>query len=148
MSELVKRVDPSACWFSRAQCLEYIQAPYHPFSDIIRTLGIRAQDDAVIEASVKWLSSDMLNHFAQPAAEANRRKLRAFEGIVESLRMLARVRPLIVAVEDAHWADIGSTELLQFLIPRLGDSRIFLIVTYRDGGLSGNLLHANAARSF
>ncbi len=39
--------------------------------------------------------------------------------------------PLVLIVEDLHWADAASTELLRFLVDRLADQRLLLLLTYR-----------------
>src|SRR5579863_2249956 len=38
----------------------------------------------------------------------------------------------VVVVEDVHWADEATTDLLRFLGRRLRDRRVLLIATYRD----------------
>src|SRR4029453_11166593 len=45
-------------------------------------------------------------------------------------------RPRVVVVEDAHWADEATLDLLVFLGRRLEGSRALLIVTYRDDELA------------
>ena len=39
--------------------------------------------------------------------------------------------PLVLIVEDLHWIDAASTELLHFLVERLADQRLLLLLTYR-----------------
>jgi DNA-binding CsgD family transcriptional regulator/tetratricopeptide (TPR) repeat protein len=47
--------------------------------------------------------------------------------------------PLTIAViEDVHWADEATLDLIRFLARRLRDSRCVLLVTYRDQGLPLN----------
>jgi DNA-binding CsgD family transcriptional regulator len=41
----------------------------------------------------------------------------------------------VVVIEDAHWADEATIDLLRFLARRLRDRSVLLIVTYRDEGL-------------
>jgi len=41
--------------------------------------------------------------------------------------------PLLFVVENLHWADTASVELLRFLADRLHDRPIMLLVTYRPG---------------
>jgi DNA-binding CsgD family transcriptional regulator/tetratricopeptide (TPR) repeat protein len=45
---------------------------------------------------------------------------------------LARSGPSVVVVEDAHWADDATLELLAMLGRRAGDLTLVLVVTYRD----------------
>ncbi len=42
----------------------------------------------------------------------------------------------VVVVEDAHWADEATIDLIRFLARRLRDRTVLLIVTYRDEGAS------------
>jgi predicted ATPase len=44
----------------------------------------------------------------------------------------------MVVVEDVHWADEATVDLLRFLGRRLRDAPVLLIVTYRDDGLSAD----------
>jgi DNA-binding CsgD family transcriptional regulator/tetratricopeptide (TPR) repeat protein len=46
----------------------------------------------------------------------------------------------VVCIEDVHWADDATLDLLRFLVPRLRRSRTLLLVTYRDDGLSADHL--------
>ncbi|HSD50009.1 MAG TPA: AAA family ATPase, partial [Candidatus Methylomirabilis sp.] len=41
--------------------------------------------------------------------------------------------PLMLVVEDLHWADAASRELLRFLVDRLADRPLMLLVTHRPG---------------
>ena len=42
----------------------------------------------------------------------------------------------VVVVEDIHWADEATLDLLRFLSRRLRDAAVLLIATYRDDGLA------------
>ena len=42
----------------------------------------------------------------------------------------------VVVMEDVHWADEATIDLLRFLGRRLRDAAVLLIVTYRDDGLA------------
>jgi adenylate cyclase len=39
--------------------------------------------------------------------------------------------PLVLVVEDLHWADVASIELLRFVVDRLADRQLMLLFTYR-----------------
>ncbi len=39
--------------------------------------------------------------------------------------------PLVLVVEDLHWADVASIEVLRFLVDRLADRQLLLLFTYR-----------------
>jgi DNA-binding CsgD family transcriptional regulator len=56
---------------------------------------------------------------------------RAFAGL---LRLLARDRPVLVAVDDVQWLDVPSRRALAFAARRLGDASIGILVTQRGDG--------------
>ena len=51
------------------------------------------------------------------------------------LERLGRRRPVTLVVEDVHWADRSTRDLLAFLARRLRDERVLVIVTYRSDEL-------------
>ena len=55
--------------------------------------------------------------------------------------------PLLLVVENVHWADAASIELLRFVADRLHDRPIMLLVTYRPGPDLAILLTARAAHT-
>src|SRR5215210_123173 len=48
------------------------------------------------------------------------------------MRRVARSAPLVLAVEDVHWADRSTLDLLAFLLRGLSGSRLLIVATYRD----------------
>jgi hypothetical protein len=44
----------------------------------------------------------------------------------------------VILIEDIHWADEATIDLLRFLGRRLRDAPVMLIVTYRDEGLAAD----------
>lgn len=45
---------------------------------------------------------------------------------------LAERGPLLLAIDDAHWADSGSLDFVNFLLPRLEELPVLLVVTLRS----------------
>lgn len=68
------------------------------------------------------------------AAEVTQESI--FEQYVQVLRALAAQRPLILIVDDMHWADSGSVGLLFHLARRLVSDPILIIGAYRDEDVS------------
>ncbi|MBN8906026.1 MAG: AAA family ATPase, partial [Rhodospirillales bacterium] len=60
-----------------------------------------------------------------------RRKERTFAAILAQLDVLAEAGPVIVVVEDLHWADATTRELLDRLVESVVTRRILLVVTSR-----------------
>src|SRR6478735_3082277 len=55
-----------------------------------------------------------------------------FEGVVELLADLAADNPVCLILEDLHWADRPSRELVLYLVNRLRDERVAVLLTYRS----------------
>ena len=55
-----------------------------------------------------------------------------FERMQETLAAAARENPLVLILEDLHWSDPASLELLRFVSRNLDGLRILLVATYRD----------------
>lgn len=57
------------------------------------------------------------------------------EGVHALLSAVAEIRPLLVVVEDVHWADPSSRDLLTLLLTRGFASPVALLVSYRSDDL-------------
>ena len=91
--------------------------------------GMAAADGAVILlADLMGLSAPHTQGL-QPDAQRQRDLL--LEALAGILERLALVRPLLLVLEDAHWIDPTSLQLLELVIGRLGRWPILLVATYR-----------------
>lgn len=61
--------------------------------------------------------------------------LQLFESVVQAIGHLAGRQPLLLVLEDLHWADEMSVRLLSFVGRRLGDWPVLVTVTVRDEDL-------------
>ena len=52
------------------------------------------------------------------------------------MKSAARRKPLVVVLDDLHWADHPSLQLLEFVARELANARLLVIGTYRDMELS------------
>ena len=48
---------------------------------------------------------------------------------------MARLRPLVLFIDDLHWADVSTVDLLSYLAGRFPDTRVLVVVTYRPSDL-------------
>jgi len=60
--------------------------------------------------------------------EANQRTLEALVAMIEA--MAARA-PVLMVVEDVHWADASTVELLDLVVERAASTRLCLVITFR-----------------
>jgi len=71
-----------------------------------------------------------------PALEPEQARFRLFDSTTTFLNNAARARPLVLVLDDLHWADEPSLLLLQFLGQQLSGSPILIVATYRDVNVS------------
>ena len=62
-------------------------------------------------------------------------RARLFEIMFGVLHRLAEERPLVLVLEDLHWADASTRDLLRFLVRNSRTERILVIATYRSDEL-------------
>jgi class 3 adenylate cyclase len=67
--------------------------------------------------------------------EPEQERFRFFDSVTTFLKNAAVEQPLVLFLDDLHWADGPSLRMLQFLARELSDSRLLVIGTYRDVAL-------------
>ncbi|HKH16642.1 MAG TPA: AAA family ATPase [Solirubrobacteraceae bacterium] len=60
---------------------------------------------------------------------------RVFEALLAVVDGLSRTAPVLLVIEDLHWADASTRAFLRFLAATLGDERVLLVATYRPDEL-------------
>ncbi|MFI1334864.1 AAA family ATPase [Streptomyces sp. NPDC020845] len=112
--------------------------PYHPVSTALRSLRRRlgAELDAAIAGQEGELARLLpeLGEMDRGRPETEGRA-RLFELTVRLLEHLAADRTLVLALEDLHWADRSTRELLSYLLRALTHSRLLIVATYRADDL-------------
>src|SRR4051794_31073462 len=59
-----------------------------------------------------------------------------YEAVLEALHAVTdAVAPVLLVLEDLHWADASTRDLLRFVLARLGDERLLVVGTYRTDDL-------------
>lgn len=145
--------DDGIAWLV-ARCSAYHQgSALHPISELVRQLlGIDLSDSSTdrIAKLERWLEPfgfplvDVVPLFAgllsvplrdpyRPAELApQREKDRLREYLVTLLLRLSQREPVVFVVEDLHWVDPSTVELLDGLVPRVAPARVLVLLTYRS----------------
>ncbi|MFD4181777.1 ATP-binding protein [Rhodococcus sp. NPDC058514] len=111
--------------------------PFAPFIAIMRTLIRRLGAERlaallpVRPALGRWLP-ELPPDWSSDPAESDR--IRLFGEILTLFERLAAAEPAVVVIEDLHWADDSSRELLAFLVANLAATPVLLVGTYRPVG--------------
>jgi DNA-binding CsgD family transcriptional regulator/tetratricopeptide (TPR) repeat protein len=109
--------------------------PFAPFTEMLREIVGTQGTDALIGGSggIRELTR-LLPEL--PVQQPTSDRTRLFEAFLTLFERLASERPLILVIEDAHWADRSSRDLLTFLIRyQRSLSNVLIIVTFRSDEL-------------
>ncbi len=79
-----------------------------------------------------------LTDFDPPStlSDPSETRFRLFSSITQFLIRSSRRQPLVLVLDDLHWADTPALRLLEFLAQELAESRLMVIGIYRDTDLS------------
>ena len=123
-------------------CVEVSAAglPYAPFTAALRQLARErgtAGMAALLGARDTGELALLLPEFGAPPtrADPDLARARLFELVLALLEALADQRPLVLVVEDVHWADHPTRDLLSFLVRNLRRAAALLMVTVRSDEL-------------
>ena len=97
--------------------------------DGLRLVGLTAAEPLALLASFLSLPHANTDALAGLSPEARRR--RTLDGLGEWVAALSAREPLVILVEDLHWCDPSSLELLTRIAERTAAARILMLVTYR-----------------
>jgi tetratricopeptide (TPR) repeat protein len=143
VKELAQRARKLGCEVLWGSCSEAeLALPYLPFVEAIGN-HLGQQDPAVVRADLGRTAGELAQLFPQleegppraPAGDPAQAKLRLFESVVALLELWARDRGLLIVLDDIHWADSSTRELLDYAARRLVRSRVMLLATYRSDEL-------------
>jgi DNA-binding CsgD family transcriptional regulator len=110
--------------------------PYAPIVEALRPLPTELGVGAVRElVGPSWAElARLLPSLGEPASgpAGQAAQARLFELLLGLLGRLGEQAPVILVVEDLHWADRSTRQLLAFLVRNLRAERLLLVVTYRS----------------
>jgi tetratricopeptide (TPR) repeat protein len=92
-------------------------------------LGARAAEIAAVVPEIRERLPDL---DPPPRLDAEQERFRFADGLARFIVRASAVQPIVLVLEDLHWADASSLRILRFLAPELAGSRILLLGTHRD----------------
>jgi class 3 adenylate cyclase/tetratricopeptide (TPR) repeat protein len=127
---------------------------YGPFIDLLRRYAGIRDDDSEAQARARFtaaveqvfpgdieaqaLLANMIGMRLSPAEEAalagqraETLRLRLFDGIADLFVRLCRQRPTVLVIEDMHWADATSVELVEHLMRLTADLPLCIACIFR-----------------
>jgi tetratricopeptide (TPR) repeat protein len=118
-------------------CLSNTKLPYFPFIEAFSSDITSKGGGAVLSVPLglkSWLSEN------SPIKKTDKSrnivpqvwKDQAFIAIARELLYLSAVKPLILVLEDMHWADSASLALLHYISRAIVNEKILVLVTFRS----------------
>jgi class 3 adenylate cyclase/tetratricopeptide (TPR) repeat protein len=150
--EFRKAVANEELTFFEGRCFSYSKnVAYHPIIDITKSnfniqqddddVEIRAKvqkffdiygvDDASTVPFVLELLGVKESGINKISLSADAIKNRIFEALKRIVLIGAKIRPLVLAIEDLHWIDKTSEEFANYIIDSIFGERVLLIFTFR-----------------
>jgi hypothetical protein len=115
---------------------------FWPWTQAITTIAEALDDDGLLRASradalavtqvVDGVAARLGRRHEVTGDDPRGMRFLLYEAMTRFLQQASEETPLVIALDDLHWADVPSLELLAYLAPRLSTSRILLAVAYRD----------------
>ena len=120
---------------ARGQATSESSEAYGVWREILRTLCIYADLDELEASVLKSLLPDLEVLLERaipdaPALDPRAAQLRLFN-VIEAV-LLRQSEPLLLLLEDIHWADAESLALLRRLVPLSRTRPILMVASYRD----------------
>lgn len=127
-----------------ARCLSYGSAlPYWPFADLLRqALGLRVEDPPEETRARLWdalpsttmVGAERLLGLPVDAVGPEQARREIHDALASWLTMLAERSPVVLSIEDTHWADSGTMDVLGELVRTTGGLGVGLVLTCRPEG--------------
>jgi DNA-binding CsgD family transcriptional regulator len=144
LAELRDQAEASGWRVMIGHCLDFGESalPYLPFSE---AFGRLAAESPTLASSLvatgpgvaRLMPARRMLGDEQPDRGESGRLDRPdlFESVHATLEQLARAEPLLLLVEDVHWADQSTREMLSFLFSRGFAAPVAIVASYRSDDL-------------
>jgi DNA-binding winged helix-turn-helix (wHTH) protein len=129
-------------WIAQGQCLQQFGEgePYLPLLEAFTRLCHQPGRERIIDILRKYAPS-WLMQMPSLVTEADRDLLRRqvlgsvkermLREITEAIEVLTAETPLLMVLEDVHWSDYSTIDVISYLARRRGQARLLLVGTYR-----------------
>jgi len=123
------------------ECYAEGGAPYSPFSQTLRSVLPKGSHNgsrlpSFVIADLMSLTPELRPYYSDlpevPPLDPESEQRRLFESMVTLCTSLSERSPLMLVIEDAHWADSGSLSMLRYIARRTKGQPIMLVATYRE----------------
>ncbi|WP_170308969.1 helix-turn-helix transcriptional regulator [Pseudonocardia hierapolitana] len=137
VAEAVERAAGSGFTVLVGRCLDTAESalPYLPFTEIVGALAATRPELVAEHVALRHLLPGGLARAAATGEQRDLGQLQVFDAVLSVLDHLTAATPALLVVEDMHWSDRSSRDLLFFLLSRLTGQRLVVLATYRSDDL-------------
>jgi class 3 adenylate cyclase/tetratricopeptide (TPR) repeat protein len=96
---------------------------------MLSELGLDAEE--MVPLLARWLSIPVGDRYALTDYSAEEGKRRVLMAQIELLLAAARQSPVLFIVEDLHWADASTIEVVGEMVNAIAEARVLMVVTAR-----------------
>lgn len=146
LAEFLARAHGERADVLHGRCQPESEIPYQPFAEALRhyystcpseRLPVRLVSLAQeLHPLVPGVSERLGLAAPPPVAQREGTRRALFSAVEETLTVASSERPLVLAVDDLHWADAPTVRLLEHLIATTADARLLIVAGFRDTELS------------
>jgi predicted ATPase/DNA-binding CsgD family transcriptional regulator len=123
-------------------CDSVVRMPYRPFVEALDQL-MRQSDAAALALRLGATAAELARLIPDlgallgathtpPVADPDTERYRLHSAVTDLLVASGRQAPLLLALEDLHWADPPTLMLLRHLARSRGEARLLILATFRD----------------
>ncbi|GAA5130053.1 helix-turn-helix transcriptional regulator [Pseudonocardia adelaidensis] len=137
VAEAVERAAAAGFTVLVGRCLDTAESalPYLPFTEIVGALAATRPELVAGHVALRHLLPGGLARVAATGEQRDLGQLQVFDAVLSVLDDLTATTPALLVVEDMHWSDRSSRDLLFFLLSRLTGQRLVVLATYRSDDL-------------
>lgn len=142
LAELRDRAQQAGWRVLVGHCLDFGDSalPYLPFSEVFGRLAAEAPGlaESVVDAHpavARLMPGRRLLSDAGQSRTERMDRAELFEVVLAALDWLSRASPLLLLIEDMHWADPSTREMLSFLLTRRVVGPVSIVGSYRGDDL-------------
>jgi DNA-binding CsgD family transcriptional regulator len=142
MREIAHEVRDDAALVLYGTCDSVVQAPYGPFVEALEHL-VRLHGELSMSAELAAAGPELVRLLpnlpdlvgtlpSRRPADPDAERLRLHSAVVDVLTAAGTRAPVLLVLEDVHWADASTLLLVRHLVRAAADARMLVVATFRD----------------
>ncbi len=139
---IARQVDAAGCTVLYGRCLEVSNAPYQPFVEALDHY-VRLAPPDLLDTHVAQFGGELARlvpaltrrvpHAKAPSvSDADTERYLAFAAAAGLISGITQERPVLLVLEDLHWADMATLQLLRHLISNSQRMSMLVLGTFRS----------------